>query len=100
MSKSKQTLLNRDMFVDALRYMDESDLVFINEMVIERLNLLAQAKDTVKLSEFAAGDRICFKTKDGKTIYGHIVRLNKKTASIMSDDHQRWSVSPGFLLKA
>ena len=100
MSKSKQTLLNRDMFVDALRYMDESDLVFINEMVIERLNLLAQAKDTVKLSEFATGDRICFKTKDGKTIYGHIVRLNKKTASIMSDDHQRWSVSPGFLLKA
>ena len=37
--------------------MSEADLLYLNRMVVERLNLLAQAKSTVQLAQFAEGDR-------------------------------------------
>ena len=40
---SRQTVVDREMFVQALRHMGEQDLLFLNRMVVERLNLLAQA---------------------------------------------------------
>ena len=50
------------MFVQALRYMGEDDLLYLNRMVVERLNLLAQARSTVQLAQFAEGDRVEFTT--------------------------------------
>ena len=42
---SKQTVLDRELFVQVLRHMGEQDLLFLNRMVIERLNLLAVGAD-------------------------------------------------------
>jgi hypothetical protein len=56
---ANQTILNRELFIQALRHMGEDDLLYLNRMVVERLNLLAQAKSTVQLAQFAEGDRVC-----------------------------------------
>lgn len=45
--------------------MGEEDLRYLNRMVIERLNLLAQARSTVQPAQFAEEDRVCFTTNDG-----------------------------------
>lgn len=37
-----RTVLDREVLVEALRHMSEEDLLFLNDMVVERLNLLAQ----------------------------------------------------------
>ncbi len=58
MMSSKQTILDRELFTQALRHMGEEDLLYLNRMVVERLNLLAQAKSTVELAQFAEGDRV------------------------------------------
>ena len=79
--------------------MSEEDLLFLNRMVVERLNLLAQARSTVQLAQFAQGDRIEFTTSDGVIKQGVVVRLNKKTASLRTDDAQSWKVSPSLLRK-
>ena len=97
---SKQTVLDRELFLQALRHMGEEDLLFLNRMVVERLNLLAQVKSTVQLAQFAEGDRVEFTTQDGTVKHGVIVRLNKKTASLRTDDAQNWKVSPALLRKA
>lgn len=97
---SKQTLLDRELFAEALRHMGEEDLLYLNRMVVERLNLLAQARSTVALAQFAEGDRIQFTTSDGAIQHGIVMRLNKKTASVRTDDGQSWKVSPGLLRKA
>lgn len=97
---SKQTVLDRELFLQALRHMGEQDLLFLNRMVVERLNLLAQAKSTVQLAQFAEGDRVEFTTQDGTVKHGVVVRLNKKTASLRTDDAQNWKVSPALLRKA
>jgi hypothetical protein len=96
---AKQTLLDRELFVQALRHMGEEDLRYLNRMVVERLNLLAQARCTVQLAQFAEGDRVCFTTNDGADKHAVVLRLNKKTASLLTDDGQNWKVSPMLLRK-
>lgn len=96
---AKQTVLDRELFVQALRHMGEEDLLFLNRMVVERLNLLAQARSTVQLAQFAEGDRVQFTANDGTVKHGIVVRLNKKTASLLTDDGQNWKVSPALLRK-
>lgn len=97
---TQQTILDRELFVQALRNMSESDLMYLNRMVIERLNLLAQAKSTMQLAQFAEGDRVCFTANDGTQKNGRIMRLNKKTVNLCTDDGQHWKVSPAFLRKS
>lgn len=96
---TRQTVVDREMFVQALRHMGEEDLLFLNRMVVERLNLLAQARSTVQLAQFAEGDRVHFTTNDGAVKQATVVRLNKKTASLLTDDGQHWKVSPALLRK-
>lgn len=87
------------MFVQALRHMGEEDLLFLNRMVVERLNLLAQARSTVQLAQFAEGDRVQFTANDGTIKHGVVVRLNKKTASLLTMEGQNWKASPALLHK-
>lgn len=94
-----QTILDRELFVQALRNMSEEDLLYLNRMVVERLNLLAQAKSTVQLAQFAEGDRVSFTDNNGTLRHGRVIRLNKKTVSLVTDDGHHWKVSPGFLRK-
>ena len=96
---AKQTVLDRELFVQALRHMGEDDLRYLNRMVIERLNLLAQARSTVQLAQFAEGDRVEFTSNDGAIRRGRVLRLNKKTASVLTEDAQNWKVSPALLRK-
>ena len=89
-----QTILDRELFVQALRNMSEEDLLYLNRMVVERLNLLAQAKSTVQLAQFAEGDRVSFTDNAGTLKHGRVIRLNKKTVSLVTDDGHHWKVSP------
>ena len=75
------------------------DLLYLNRMVVERLNLLAQARSTVELAQFAEGDLVHFTATDGSVKHGVVLRLNKKTASVRTDEGQNWKVSPGLLRK-
>lgn len=43
------------------------------------------------------GDNIGFKDKDHEDIYGEVIRLNQKTATIQVDMHSQWRVSYSLL---
>jgi hypothetical protein len=89
-----------DLFVQALRQMSEADLIYLIRMVVERLNLLAQAKSTLQLARFAEGDRVSFTANDGTIKNGRFMRLNKKIVSLLTNDGQQWKVSPALLRKS
>lgn len=97
---TKHTIVDRELFIQALRHMGEEDLLYLNRMVVERLNLLAQAKSTAQLAQFSEGDRVSFTANDGAIKYGTVLRLNKKTVGLRTDDGQQWKVSPGLLRKS
>lgn len=74
------------------------ELLELNRQVVDRVRYLRQKQSYQALAKFNVGDRISFKTDRG-IIEGTIVRLNKKTASIHTDDHHHWNVSPQVLKK-
>jgi len=41
-----------------------------------------------------------FTANDGTIKHGIVLRLNKKTVSLVTDDAQQWKVSPGLLRKS
>ncbi len=83
--------------VEAIKNLGEEDLYFLHNLIVERLNLLSQARSTVEMASFTKGDHVVFTTRDGQVINGRVMRLNKKTVSILSDDGHKWNVAPGFL---
>ena len=91
---------NREAAAEAIRQMNEDDLRYLNRLIVERLKLIAQARSTVLLAQFSVGDRVRFKTPTGEHKIGIILRLNKKTVTISTDDSQHWKVYPGFLTPA
>ena len=89
--------INRADAAEAIRKLNEDDLHFLNRLIVERLKLISQARSTVMLAHFSVGDRVSFPAATGDWKVGVIIRLNKKTASIATDDGQRWNVHPGYL---
>ena len=93
-------MVDRAAAVEAVRRMNEDELRFLNRLIVERLKLIGQARSTAMLARFGVGDRVGFPSNSGERKVGVIIRLNKKTASIATDDGQRWNVHPGFLTPA
>jgi len=46
--------------------------------------------------EFRIGERVRFQT-DRREIVGTLVRYNKKSVTVVTDQGERWTVSPGLL---
>jgi hypothetical protein len=93
-------LADRAGAIEAICRMSEEDLRFLNRFIVERLKLIGQARSTAMLAHFSVGNRVSFQSSLGERKAGVIVRLNKKTASIVTDEGQHWNVHPGFLSPA
>ena len=95
--RNRNELADRAAAAAAIRRLNEEDLRFLNRLIVERLKLIHQARSTAMLADFNIGDRVTFQSNLGQQKTGVIVRLNKKTASIATDDGQKWNVHPGLL---
>ena len=90
-------IIDRVSAVEAIKRLNEDDLLFLNRLIIERLKLISQAKSTSLMARFTIGDRVGFQTSDGRALEGMVLRLNKKTVSVATDDGHQWNVPPGLL---
>src|SRR5208337_1236967 len=82
---------------DFIKTLGENELRYLNRLVVERLKLLFQERSTSQMKRFNIGERVFFVTPDGLRKTGVILRLNKKTASVNTDDGGNWNVAPGLL---
>ncbi|HET7268180.1 MAG TPA: hypothetical protein VFJ15_08730 [Oleiagrimonas sp.] len=80
-----------------LDQLSESELIELNTRVVERLRLLRQAKAQVAMFRFNVGDRVSFQSDTGEAICGTLIRHNKKSVTVHTDDGGQWRVSPGLL---
>jgi hypothetical protein len=91
--------MDRTVAAEAIRRMSEDDVRFLNRLIVERLKLIGQARSTSMLARFGVGDRVRFQSSSGEVKAGTIIRLNKKTASIITDEGQHWNVHPAYLTR-
>lgn len=88
---------NTERIEEFIKDLSEEELVYLNRLIVERLKLISQAKSTFEMAKFNIGELVQFEDNDGKTISGRVIKLNKKTISILTDERQRWNVAPILL---
>jgi hypothetical protein len=77
----------------------ESELIHLNEKIVQRLRLIRQMRAHVQMLDFQIGERVWFQTEQEEIIRGMLVRYNKKSVTVVTNDGHRWTVAPGFLRK-
>jgi hypothetical protein len=85
--------------IDFTKY-SETDLLDLNLRLVAYMRDKRQADTYHQLAKYNFGDRVAFTNNIGETVSGIVVRVNKKTVSIHTDDHHHWNVSPHLLKKA
>jgi len=81
-------------------HLTESELIHLNEKIIQRLRMIRQLRAHVQMLGFQIGERVWFQGEGDQIVKGMVVRYNKKSVTVVTDDGYRWTVSPGFLRKA
>lgn len=71
----------------------------MNRRVVERITALRQQRCTSIMTEFGVGDRVSFHPECGHEVIGTVIRLNRKSVTVVSTDGHQWRVAPGFLKK-
>lgn len=75
----------------------EAELVDLNHRIVQRLRLIRQMHAHKAMLEFRIGDRVSFEPHSGARSFGVLTRYNQKSVTVITDDGQRWNVSPRLL---
>lgn len=78
----------------------EAELIDLNHRIVARLRALDALRAHRDMLEFRIGDRVSFQPTGQGTIEGMLMRTNRKTVTVITDEGRQWNVSPGLLRKA
>ncbi len=77
----------------------EHELLELNHRIIARLRVLRDMRAHVGMLEFHVGERVAFQPPGHRMLQGVLTRYNRKTVTVITDDHGQWNVAPSFLRK-
>ena len=60
MNPGSVEIVDRVSAVEAIKRLNEEDLLFLNRLIVERLKLISQARATTLMTSFTRGDRVGF----------------------------------------
>ena len=80
-----------------LSRLNEEELMELNHKIIQRLRFIRDTRSHHHILKFNVGDVVRFSPEPGRTIVGTIVRLNRKTVSMVTKEGCHWRVSPAYL---
>jgi hypothetical protein len=78
----------------------EADLIDLNRRVVERIRALRQERCASAMTEFGVSDRVSFQPECGHEVVGTVIRLNRRSVTVLAPDGHQWRVAPGLLKKA
>lgn len=81
-------------------HLSEAELIDLNHRIVERLRFLRHVRAHAQMLEFRIGDRVTFDPDGRCPISGMLTRYNRKSVTIITDDGQRWNVSPHLIRRA
>ena len=72
------------------------ELLALNHRIVERLKFLENMQAHVDMMAINLGSRVSFETEAGRQL-GRLVKYNRKTVTVITDDGHRWRFSPHLL---
>ena len=80
--------------------LSERELIELNHRIVERLRFLESARRHKEMMEFNIGEKVSFSPPGREAQLGVLVKYNKKTVTVVTEQGDRWNVSPFLLSKA
>ena len=77
----------------------EAELIDLNRRIVERLKFLDSMRAHAEMLEFSVGEKVCFHPSGRGEVVGVLVKYNKKTVTVITEDGHKWNVSPHLLSK-
>jgi len=77
----------------------EKELIDLNHRIVERLKFLDSMRAHAEMLEFSVGEKVCFYPPGRDQVVGVLVKYNKKTVTVISEEGRKWNVSPHLLEK-
>ncbi len=93
-ARSHQQAINIDELIDD---MSEAVLRTLHDRIVNRLNTLQRQRTTQSMADFRPGDVVRFQTDGHEMVTGVLVRLNKKSVTVHTENGNRWNVAPQLL---
>ena len=82
-----------------LEKLSEKELIELNNRIVERLKFLDSMRTHSKMMEFNVGEKVGFEPSGREKRIGVLVKYNKKTVTVVTEQGERWNVSPHLLSK-
>ena len=73
-----------------------AELCDLNEQVVARIKFLEHAQAHLSMMAFNIGAQVSFETVEGRK-FGRLVKRNRKTVNVDTEDGRRWRISPHLL---
>jgi len=75
----------------------EPELIELNHKIVERLKFLESARTHTEMMAFNIGEKVSFSPAGRGELTGMLVKYNKKTVTVLTEDGQKWNISPHLL---
>ena len=79
--------------------LSEKELIDLNHRIVERLKFLESMRAHAEMMEFSVGEKVGFHPSGREKVVGVLVKYNKKTVTVLTEEGQKWNVSPHLLTK-
>ena len=79
--------------------LSESELIELNHKIVERLKFLETMHTHKEMMQFNPGQQVTFEPPGRERQIGILVKFNKKTVTIITENGQKWNVSPHLISK-
>ena len=79
--------------------LSEKELIDLNNRIVERLKFLESMRAHAEMMEFSVGEKVGFHPRGREEAVGVLVKYNRKTVTVLTEEGQRWNVSPHLIKK-
>ena len=77
--------------------MTHDELVALNHRIVERLKFLDSMQAHKDMMAFNIGARVSFDSGQNGRLLGTLLKFNRKTVTVVTDNGQKWNISPHLL---
>jgi len=69
----------------------------MNAIICERIDYLRAKKEQDAIQQLHLGSEVSFKTQSGETLFGIVIKINKKTVGVIVDGKHQYKIPPSML---
>ena len=83
-----------------LEKFSEEELMALNHEIVRRLKFFQHMKTQKKMLQYRIGERVSFLPIGRPVMYGTLVRFNRKSVTIITEDGGHWNVAPSLIRRS